>query len=217
MFRQFDGEFGFSPDGRLLQNEYAGRAASQGPLIIGVTGKSCVVLLAKKQNSNPLIVTNDSNSIAQVSEKIFAGFSGMSGDSNFFLNKLRTIAASHRNSYGTEPTVQSLANSGLDSLHPNNQKYDHPLGFGGGPTRPLGSSFLLAGIDGNTPKLVKGATSSSSVGCLAGAIGTGAEAAEAYLSDHFEKDLDDEKAQNLAIDTLKNVDHGAEYSIRVIH
>jgi hypothetical protein len=44
-------DFGFSPGGRLLQHEYAGRAVSQGPLVLGATGKSCYILMGAKQTS----------------------------------------------------------------------------------------------------------------------------------------------------------------------
>lgn len=209
MFRQFDGEFGFSPDGRLLQNEYAGKAASQGPLVIGVTGKSCVILIAQKQNTNPLMVSNESDSISQVSTDIYAGVSGLPGDSRSFVNTLRNTAANYQSKFGTECDVQSLVRNSLDSIHSNN------LGMSNfGYSRPLGCSFLVAG---NHSKLVKGSTASGSLnGCFAGAIGTGSEAAEMYLSDHFEKDLSEESAQKLAIDALHNASPDAQYMIRII-
>lgn len=209
MFRQFDGEFGFSPDGRLLQNEYAGKAASQGPLVIGVTGKSCVVLLAQKQNTNPLMVSNESDSINQISTAIYAGVSGMPGDSRSFINTLRNNALNYQSKFGTECDIQSLVRNSLDSIHPNNG------GIGGyGYSRPLGCSFLVAG---DHSKLVKGSTATGiSTGCFAGAIGTGSEAAEIYLGDNFQKELSDESAQQLAIDTLHNVSHDTQYIIRIV-
>lgn len=209
MFRQFDGEFGFSPDGRLLQNEYAGKAASQGPLVIGVTAKSCVVLIAQKQNSNPLMVSNESDSISQVSTDIYAGTSGLSGDSRSFINTLRNNALNYQSKFGTECNVESLVRNSLDSIHPNNMGMPNY-----GYSRPLGCSFLVAG---DHSKLVKGSTASGTLaGCFAGAIGTGSEAAEIYLGDHFEKDLSEEAATKLAIDALHNASPNAEYMIRIV-
>ncbi|KAK8885965.1 hypothetical protein M9Y10_041424 [Tritrichomonas musculus] len=209
MFRQYDQEFGFSPDGRLLQNEYAGKAASQGPLVIGITSKSSVILIAQKQNSNPLLVSNESDSINQISTNIYAGVSGLPGDSRTFINNLRTNALNYQSKFGTECNIQSLVRDSLDSIHPNNMGMQNY-----GYSRPLGCSFLVAG---EHTKLVKGSTSSGScTGCFAGAIGTGAEAAELYLTDHFQKELSEESAQQLAIDALHNVYPDAQYMIKIV-
>lgn len=203
---QYPNEFGFSPDGRLLQNEYANKAASRGTLVIGVTGKNSVILLMKKQNSNPLMVSNESDSIQKISESIYGGFSGMSGDSRSFVNTLRTTAMQNERNFGIEPELQQLVNQSLGSIHQNNFM---------NPSRPLGCSFLLAGPKA---KLIKGSTALGTANiCFAGAIGDGAEIAEKYLEEHFEKDMENDSIQNLAIAALHSVDQNAQYIIHVVN
>lgn len=202
---QYPNEFGFSPDGRLLQNEYANKAASRGTLVIGVTGKNSVILLMKKQNSNPLMVSNESDSIQKIIESIYGGFSGMSGDSRSFVNTLRTTAMQNERNFGIEPELQQLVNQSLGSIHQNNFM---------NPSRPLGCFFLLAGPK---VKLIKGSTASGTANlCFAGAIGDGAEIAEKYLEEHFEKDMENDSIQILAIAALHSVDQNAQYIIHVV-
>ena len=65
----------FSPDGRLLQVEYAKKTVKQGSATIGLVCKDGVVLVADKRILDKFIVPQSIEKIFQVDEHIAAGAS----------------------------------------------------------------------------------------------------------------------------------------------
>src|SRR3989344_2890767 len=67
----------FSPDGRLLQVEYAKKSIRQGSTAIGIVCKDGVLLITDKRISNNLIVSESVEKLFQIDEHIGAAVSGI--------------------------------------------------------------------------------------------------------------------------------------------
>ena len=68
----------FSPDGRLLQVEYARKTVQQGTPAVGIVCKNSIVLVADKRVIDKLIVPSSIEKVAQIDR-----FPCPSGDGSF--------------------------------------------------------------------------------------------------------------------------------------
>ena len=69
----------FSPDGRLLQVEYAKKTVRQGSTTIGMICSDGVLLVADKRIVDSLIVTESVEKIWQIDDHLGAAASGILG------------------------------------------------------------------------------------------------------------------------------------------
>lgn len=121
----------FTPDGRLLQIEYASQAVDHSsPLVIAKLSKNLTCLVAIRQGKfmERLIVMEDSNTVVALS--------GVLADSLALFSKLTDENLQFRRSYGqpmkTPQIVESVCRTCQSSA------------FGGG-IRPFGSTLVVAG------------------------------------------------------------------------
>ncbi|MBI2647535.1 proteasome subunit alpha, partial [Candidatus Woesearchaeota archaeon] len=70
----------FSPDGRLLQVEYAKKTVRQGSTAIGIVCSDGVLLVADKRVVDPLVVPDSVEKIWQIDDHIMAAASGILSD-----------------------------------------------------------------------------------------------------------------------------------------
>ena len=86
----------FSPDGRLLQVEYARKTVSQGTTTVGVVCKDGVVLVADKRILEKLIVPQSIEKVFQVDKHIGATMSGLISDGRVLVQRAQAKAQSHK-------------------------------------------------------------------------------------------------------------------------
>lgn len=128
----------FSPDGRLLQVEYAKKTVSRGTTAIGMVCKDGVLLVGDKMISDKLIVTSTVKKIMQVDEHIGATATGFVMDGRILIEKAQLIAQQHQVTYGESIDILTLVKEICDI------KQAHTL-YGG--ARPFGVSILFAGVN----------------------------------------------------------------------
>ena len=133
----------FSPDGRLLQVEYAKKTVKQGTPVIGIVCKDGVVLLADKRVIDKLIVIHAVEKIFQIDEHMAAAASGIMSDARILIEKAQVIAQQHRVTYD-EPMEPHALVKEICNLKQVYTQY--------GGARPFGVSLLFIGIN-DTPQL----------------------------------------------------------------
>jgi proteasome alpha subunit len=74
----------FSPDGRLLQVEYAKKTVRQGSTAIGIVCKDGVVLVTDKRIVDPLVVPEAVEKIFQIDDHICTTAAGILSDATCF-------------------------------------------------------------------------------------------------------------------------------------
>src|SRR4030042_3144172 len=91
----------FSPDGRLLQVEYAKKTVRQGSTAIGMVCSDGVLLVADKRIVDPLIIPEKIEKIFQVDDHIAATASGILSDARVLIERSQIKAQQHKVTFDT--------------------------------------------------------------------------------------------------------------------
>ncbi len=186
----------FSPDGRLLQVEYAKKTVRQGSLSIGISCKDGVVLVADKRIMDTLIVPESVEKIWQIDSHMIAAASGIISDARVLIDRAQLKAQQHRVTYDSEIDIISIVKDMCDLMQMTTQS---------GGLRPFGVSILVAGVDGKTPKLFETDPTGIYFQYKAAAIGEGETEVEEILKKEYKEDILIEDALKLAVKALKKV------------
>ncbi len=186
----------FSPDGRLLQVEYAKEAVKQGSTAIGVVCKDGVILVADKRVVDKLVVSDSVEKIFQVDNHIGATATGYIMDGRILVERAQLIAQQHQITYSVPIDTVAL----VKEISDIKQSYTQ---YGG--ARPFGVSILFVGIDDEKPVLFMTEPTGIFFEYKAGAIGEGAEAVQEILYKEYSESMNMEDAIRMCIKALKKV------------
>ena len=186
----------FSPDGRLLQVEYAKKTVRQGSVAIGIACQDGVVLVADKRITDPLIVPESVEKIWQIDSHIMAAASGIISDARVLMDRAQLKAQQHRITYDSDIDIISIVRDMCDLMQMTTQS---------GGLRPFGVSILIAGIDGKTPKLFETDPTGIYFQYKATAIGEVEMEVEEILKKEYSDTMSMEDGLKLAIKSLKKV------------
>jgi len=195
----------FSPDGRLLQVEYAKKAVKQGTTAIGIVCKDGVVLLADRRLISKLIVPESVEKIYQVDEHLGATATGYLMDGRVLIEKAQLIAQQHRVTFDNPIDTKSMVKEICNIKQAFTQ-------YGG--ARPFGISILFAGVDDdNSIKLFETEPTGMFFEYMATAIGEGETEIKAILDKEYRDGLSTDDGINLAVSALKRV-LGKDFDIK---
>ncbi|MBI2110040.1 archaeal proteasome endopeptidase complex subunit alpha [Candidatus Woesearchaeota archaeon] len=194
----------FSPDGRLLQVEYAKKTVRQGTTCIGIVCKDGVILVADKRIVEKLIVGRSVEKIFQIDEHIGATASGILSDGRILIERAQVLAQQHRLTYDkpvdTEDLVKQICNI--------KQQFTQ---FGG--ARPFGVALLFAGVNDNgEPVLYITDPTGIFFEYKATAIGEAETEVKDLLNKSYKETITMDEASKLAVGALKKV-LGKDFSI----
>ncbi|SRR3989344_1988234 len=192
----------FSPDGRLLQVEYAKKTVRQGTTTIGLVCKDGVILLADKRIVDELIVSDSVEKVFQIDEHIGATSSGILSDGRILMERAQLIAQQHRVSYDEPVMVKSLVKEIADLKQAFTQ-------YGG--ARPFGVSILFAGVD-DEPVLYVTDVTGIYFQYKAAVIGEAETEVKEILTKEYKPSLSVDEGLSLAIKALRKV-LGKEFDI----
>ena len=195
----------FSPDGRLLQVEYAKEAVKQGSTAIGLVCKEGVLLVADKRVVDKLIVADSVEKIFQLDDHIGATATGFVMDARVLLEKAQVIVQQHRITYGVPMDVISLVKEICDIKQFFTQ-------YGG--ARPFGVSVIIAGVD-ESPVLYVTDPTGIFFEYKATAIGEGEVEVKQILNKEYKEGISIDEGLKLAMNALKKV-LGKDFDVRRI-
>ena len=188
----------FSPDGRLLQVEYARQAVKRGSTCLGVKVKDAVILAATKV-STPLAVNETYKKIYELDEHIGAVSSGLLADARDLVHAARVKAQINRISYGERATVLGIAKFVSNQIHLVTQ-------YAG--VRPYGVGFIIGGVDKTGARLFETDPSGTLLEWKAQAIGKGAEKAKKIFISSYKEGMNIKSGIDLALKALKAGEKG---------
>ncbi len=89
----------FSPEGHLLQVEYAEKTVRLGSASIAMVCSDGVFILADKRTEDKLIVKKSTNKIYEIDDHIFASVAGITADARVLVEKSQVLAQQHQITY----------------------------------------------------------------------------------------------------------------------
>ena len=185
----------FSPDGRLLQVEYAKEAVKQGSTAVGIVCKDGVVLIADKRVSDELIHASSVEKIFQVDNHIGATSVGYVMDGRVLIERAQVISQQHMVTYSVPIETTTL----VKEISDIKQSYTQ---YGG--ARPFGVSILFAGMDEGGVLYVTEPTGTF-FKYKATAVGENSDAIKAILRKEYTEEISTDEGVKLAIKALKKV------------
>jgi proteasome alpha subunit len=134
----------FSPDGRLLQVEYAKKTVKQGSTAVGVKCKDGVVLVTDKRIVDKLIIPDSVEKIFKIDDHIIATAAGIISDARVLIDRAQVKAQQNRVTYDSPIDVLTI----VKDICQLKQICTQSAGL-----RPFGVSLLITGIDESGAKL----------------------------------------------------------------
>lgn len=186
----------FSPDGRLLQVEYAKKTVRQGSTAIGLVCKDGVLLVADKRIVDPLILSESVEKIFQIDNHIGATASGILSDARVLVERSQVKAQQHKITFDTDIDVLSIVKDICDLMQVCTQSSG---------LRPFGVSILVAGVDADGPKLYETDPTGIYFEYKASVIGEGEPEIEEELSKKYKEDITMEDGLKLALGSMAKV------------
>ncbi len=186
----------FSPDGRLLQVEYAKKTVRQGSTAIGMMCADGILLVADKRIVDKLVIPETVEKIFQIDDHIAATASGILSDARVLIERAQVKAQQHKVTYDTPIDTVSVVKDICALKQICTQS---------GGLRPFGVSIIVAGIDNDGPKLFETDPTGIYFQFRATVIGEGETEIEEILDKEFSEKITIEEGLKLAINALNQI------------
>ncbi|MCK4552914.1 archaeal proteasome endopeptidase complex subunit alpha [Candidatus Pacearchaeota archaeon] len=186
----------FSPEGLLLQVEYAEKAVRLGSASIGMVCSDGVFILADKRITDKLIVGKSTNKIHEVDSHIIASVAGIMADARVLIDRAQVLAQQHRITYDS-PIEPELVIKEISNIKQQFTQY--------GGARPFGVFSMFAGINNKKPELFTSSITGNYLSYYANAIGENDEKLKEKLREKYKKDLTISKGVKLALEIFKEI------------
>jgi proteasome alpha subunit len=182
----------FSPDGHLLQVEYAEKTVRLGSASIGIVCKDGVVIIADKRIRDKLISSESAHKIFEIDYHIMASFAGMLADARTLMDSAQIVAQQNRVTYGSPAEPVTIIRMIADKQQAFTQ-------YGG--ARPFGISVMLAGVNKGKAYLYTSDVTGNYFAYKANAIGENDEKIKEILRRDLKEDM--------------SIDEGIKFGLRI--
>lgn len=182
----------FSPDGHLLQVEYAEKTVKLGSNSIGMVCKDGVVMIADKRIRDKLIAPESATKIFEIDEHVIATAAGIASDARVLVDKAQVLAQQNRVSYNSPIEPISV----IRMIADNKQMFTQ---YGG--ARPFGISVMVGGTSKGKAHLYTTDVTGNFFAYRANAIGENDE----QIKEELRKDFDEKMT----------IDDGMKFAMRI--
>ena len=186
----------YSPEGRLVQVDYALQAVSRGSTTVGLKTKDFALLSSQVKPTRPLL--EPAEKVYVLDDHVGATGSGYIGDVTTLIDELRVEAQRHRLVYDTPIDLGTLSRHLSEYLHQLTMY----------AVRPLGASIILAGADELGIQLVQVDPSGTTFRGSGFAIGQGADEALDAIHKGYRPDLSLDEALALTTRAIEELNGG---------
>lgn len=193
----------FSPDGHLLQVEYAEKTVRLGSSSIGMVCSDGVFIVADKRTEDKLIVPKSANKIYEIDFHIICSVAGIVSDARVLVERSQVLAQQQRVTYDS-PIEPELIIKEISNLKQQFTQY--------GGARPFGVSMMVAGINNGEPELYASDVTGNYFAYFTNAIGENDDKIKEKLRERYKHDITIKKGVRLAIDIFEEV-QGKKFDI----
>lgn len=186
----------FSPEGHLLQVEYAEKAVRLGPSSIGMVCSDGVFVITDKRIEDKLIVSKSTNKVYEIDEHIIVSIAGIVSDARVLIERSQVVAQQHRITYDSKIEPELI----IKEISNIKQQFTQ---YGG--ARPFGVSLMVAGVDRKKSKLYTSDVTGNYISYYATAIGESDDKIKGKLREKYKQDLTIKKGVKLAMDILEEI------------
>ncbi|PIN93551.1 proteasome subunit alpha [Candidatus Pacearchaeota archaeon CG10_big_fil_rev_8_21_14_0_10_31_24] len=186
----------FSPDGHLLQVEYAEKTVKLGSLSIGMACKDGVVIVSDRRIRDKLIAPESANKIFEIDEHIVATAAGILADARILVDHAQVLAQQNRVSYDSPIEPVSIIRMIADKKQMFTQ-------YGG--ARPFASVFLVGGVSKGKSYLYTSDIPGNYYSYRANAIGENDEKVKEILRKDFKDEMSVDDGIKLSLRIFKEI------------
>jgi proteasome alpha subunit len=186
----------FSPEGHLLQVEYAEKTVRLGSSSIGLVCKDGVVIVADRRVRDKLIAPESANKIYEIDEHIVATAAGILSDARILIEQAQVLSQQNRVTYGSAIEPISIIRMIADKKQLFTQ-------YGG--ARPFGVAILLGGVCKEKAYLYTSDVTGNFFAYKANAIGENDEKIKETLRKDFNEEMTIEEGIKFALKIFKEL------------
>lgn len=186
----------FSPDGHLLQVEYAEKTVRLGSTSIGLVCSDGVIVIADRRIRDKLIAPESANKIFEIDEHIVAAAAGILSDARMLVDDAQVLAQQHRVTYDAPVDPVTVIRMIADKKQMFTQ-------YGG--SRPFGVSVMLAGVNKQKPHLYTSDVTGNYFAYRANAIGENDEQIKEILRSDFNETMTIEEGIKFGLGIFKKI------------
>ncbi len=186
----------FSPDGHLLQVEYADKTVKLGSSTMGMACKDGIVFIADKRVRDKLIAPESATKIHEIDDHIMFAAAGMLSDARVLVEMAQHLAQQNRVTYGSpiEPITVMRA------LADKKQQFTQ---YGG--ARPFGVAIMIGGVNKGKVHLYTSDITGNFYAYRANAIGENDEKIKEMLRKGFTDDMNVEDGIKFGLKIFKDL------------
>jgi proteasome alpha subunit len=186
----------FSPQGHLLQVEYAEKTVRLGSASIGMVCEDGVFILADMRVEDKLICQESASKIYEIDEHIICSIAGIVSDARVLVDRAQVLAQQNRITYDS-PIEPELIIKDISNIKQQFTQY--------GGARPFGVSLMIAGISNSKPKLYTSDITGNYLLYNTNSIGENDEKIKDKLREKYQKDLTIKKGVKIALEIFKEI------------
>lgn len=186
----------FSPEGHLLQVEYAEKTVRLGSASIGMACADGVFILADKRIKDKLIVEKSANKIYEVDSHIISSVAGIVSDARVLIERAQLISQQNRITYDS-PIEPELVIKDISNIKQQFTQY--------GGARPFGVSVMIAGIKDGKPELYASDITGNYFSYHANSIGENDEKIKEKLREKISPEMKIKAGVKNALDIFKEI------------
>lgn len=186
----------FSPEGTILQVEYAEKTIRLGSLSMGMVCSDGVFILADKRIKDKLVVKEYARKVQEIDSHIISSAAGIVSDARVLIERAQVLAQQHRVTYDSPIEPESI----IKEISNMKQQFTQ---YGG--ARPFGVSLMIAGLNDGKPQLFISDVTGNYLSYYANAIGESDDKIKEKLREKYSKDLNIKKGVKIALDIVKEI------------
>lgn len=193
----------FSPEGYLLQVEYAEKTVRLGNSSIGMVCSDGVFILADKRIIDILILLKSASRVHEIDSHIIASTAGITSDARVLVERAQVLAQQHRVTYDS-PIEPELIIKDISNIKQQATQY--------GGIRPFAVFLMIAGINGKKPELYTSDITGNYFSYNTNAIGENDEKIKEKLREKYKPELTIKKGVKLGLEIFEGI-QGKKFDI----